>query len=48
MNMPSRIHDNWGWRFHCGDLKPEIATKLATLTELADREPETPGSSAAK
>ena len=39
MNTPSRTHDNWGWRFHAGDLRPELANKLAILTELADREP---------
>jgi 4-alpha-glucanotransferase len=48
MNTPSRTHDNWGWRFSAGDLRPELAAKLATLTELADREPLGASSTAAQ
>jgi len=39
MNVPSRPAGNWRWRFRSDLLKPEIAAKLATLVEVADRLP---------
>ena len=39
MNMPSRPEGNWRWRFHADMLRPEIAEKLGSLTEVADRLP---------
>jgi 4-alpha-glucanotransferase len=40
MNVPSRETGNWRWRFHAGMLLPELAEKLATLAEVADRLPQ--------
>ncbi len=34
MNMPGKLGGNWGWRYHAGDLTPEIAARLADLTTL--------------
>jgi 4-alpha-glucanotransferase len=39
MNIPSLPNGNWGWRFRADMLRPEIAEKLATLAEVADRLP---------
>jgi hypothetical protein len=39
MNIPSRIEDNWGWRFHPGTLTREMAEALAVLVEVTDRDP---------
>ena len=39
MNVPSRNKGNWRWRFRTDLLRPELAEKLATLTEVADRLP---------
>lgn len=39
MNIPSHPEGNWTWRYHKGQLKPELARKLVTITELSDREP---------
>lgn len=38
MNMPSRAEGNWTWRSPEGALTPEIASRLAALTELTDRD----------
>lgn len=40
MNTPSRHEGNWKWRFAPGDLTPELAAKLALLTEVTDRLPQ--------
>jgi 4-alpha-glucanotransferase len=39
MNVPSRDKGNWRWRFRTDLLRPELAQKLATVTEVADRLP---------
>jgi 4-alpha-glucanotransferase len=39
MNTPSSDRGNWRWRFQPDRLRPEIAEKLATLVEIADRLP---------
>jgi 4-alpha-glucanotransferase len=39
MNTPSVYRGNWRWRFDQGQLKPEIAAKLARLAEVTDRVP---------
>jgi 4-alpha-glucanotransferase len=39
MNTPSSDRGNWRWRFQPDLLRPELAEKLATLTEVADRLP---------
>jgi len=38
MNVPSRAQGNWSWRLAEGALTPELARKLATLTEMTDRD----------
>ncbi|MDR3746379.1 MAG: 4-alpha-glucanotransferase [Acidobacteriaceae bacterium] len=38
MNTPSRSHGNWAWRYHPDALDPSLATKLAKLMELTDRD----------
>lgn len=38
MNVPSRPEGNWSWRCPEGALSPELAAKLAALTEVADRD----------
>ncbi|HEX9110816.1 MAG TPA: 4-alpha-glucanotransferase, partial [Terriglobales bacterium] len=40
MNVPSSDKGNWRWRFRADTLRPELAQKLATLTEVADRLPQ--------
>jgi 4-alpha-glucanotransferase len=46
MNVPSREQGNWRWRFSGDSLRPELAKKLATLTEVCDRLPQAlPGAS---
>ena len=40
MNVPSRDRGNWRWRFGAEMLRPELAQKLATLTEVVDRLPQ--------
>jgi 4-alpha-glucanotransferase len=37
MNVPSQSDGNWGWRYLPGALVPEFAQKLATLSEISDR-----------
>ena len=37
MNTPARSKDNWGWRLAPGALTPELAERLARLTEVTDR-----------
>jgi 4-alpha-glucanotransferase len=37
MNTPSRIDDNWGWRYQPDALKPELAEKLRMTTDVGDR-----------
>ncbi len=38
MNVPSSSGDNWAWRCPDGMLTPELAGKLAALTEVTDRD----------
>ena len=40
MNVPSIEKGNWRWRFRAEMLQPELAQKLATLSEVADRLPQ--------
>jgi 4-alpha-glucanotransferase len=42
MNTPSRPEGNWTWRFDPAALKPELAERLALLSEVADRNAELP------
>ncbi len=37
MNTPSKSAGNWTWRYKPGSLKPELASKLRLITEVADR-----------
>ena len=39
MNMPSRPHGNWGWRCPEGVLTPDLAVRLAAITDVTDRDP---------
>jgi 4-alpha-glucanotransferase len=32
MNTPGTMEGNWEWRFHAGELTPELAARLRTLT----------------
>ena len=41
MNVPSRPSGNWSWRCPDAALTPALAQKLAALTEVTDRIPET-------
>ena len=38
MNIPSKSGGNWSWRLCQGALTPELAQKLAYLTEVTDRD----------
>ena len=38
MNTPSVGAGNWAWRLSEGALTPEIAQRLAALTEVTDRD----------
>ena len=38
MNIPSKPGGNWSWRLRDGALTPELANKLAVLTEVTDRD----------
>jgi 4-alpha-glucanotransferase len=38
MNIPSKPAGNWTWRFQSEVLTPDLAEKLALLTEVTDRE----------
>jgi 4-alpha-glucanotransferase len=38
MNVPSRAAGNWSWRCQENALTPELALKLAALTEVTDRD----------
>jgi 4-alpha-glucanotransferase len=40
MNTPSLYGGNWRWRFDPGQLRSDLAAKLALLAELSDRLPE--------
>jgi 4-alpha-glucanotransferase len=40
MNIPSQAKGNWRWRFRPDLLRPELAEKLAMLTEVSDRLPQ--------
>ena len=42
MNIPSRTHGNWGWRYQPGALARDLAERLATLADITDRLPEPP------
>jgi 4-alpha-glucanotransferase len=37
MNVPSRPDGNWTWRYEPGALRPELASRLATIAEVSDR-----------
>jgi len=37
MNMPGSTHGNWEWRLAPGQLTPEIASLLRTLTTCSGR-----------
>ena len=39
MNIPNRPDGNWGWRFRPEMLRGELAEKLKSLSEVADRLP---------
>jgi len=39
MNTPGRAGGNWGWRFAQAMLTPELACRLAELTEISGRAP---------
>ena len=38
MNVPSQSVGNWSWRLRPGALTPELASKLAALVEVTDRD----------
>src|SRR6266850_1714552 len=38
MNIPSKLDGNWGWRYQPGSLTPELAQRLASLSETSDRD----------
>jgi 4-alpha-glucanotransferase len=38
MNIPSKPGGNWSWRLRGGALTPDLAAKLASLTEVTDRD----------
>lgn len=40
LNTPSTPVGNYHWRYSAGDLKPELAQKLAALSEVTDRLPQ--------
>jgi 4-alpha-glucanotransferase len=37
MNTPSRVEDNWGWRFQPDALKTELAKKMHAIADVSDR-----------
>ncbi len=39
MNLPGSLGGNWSWRMLPGALTPEIASRLAEITELYGRDP---------
>ena len=39
MNIPAHPEGNWTWRFKPDALTPELAKKLAAITDIADRAP---------
>ena len=43
MNTPGRAGGNWGWRLTPTMLTPQLASRLAELTETAGRAPRRPG-----
>ena len=38
MNVPSETHGSWTWRLAAGALSADLATKLAQLVEITDRD----------
>jgi 4-alpha-glucanotransferase len=42
MNVPSRTHGNWGWRYAEGSLSSDLADKLRALSVVGDRQPVVP------
>ena len=42
LNTPSTTVGNYHWRYNAGDLKAELAQKLAALAEVTDRLPDVP------
>lgn len=41
MNTPSLSDGNWGWRFSRGQLTKQLAAKLAAISTVSDRFPQT-------
>ncbi|HKX32246.1 MAG TPA: 4-alpha-glucanotransferase [Blastocatellia bacterium] len=37
MNVPARESGNWRWRFHSGQLTPELRSRLGTMAEVYGR-----------
>ncbi|HEY0797481.1 MAG TPA: 4-alpha-glucanotransferase [Acidisarcina sp.] len=44
MNTPASASDNWSWRCPEGVLTPELASRLAAITEITDRDRYVPAS----
>jgi len=42
MNVPSKAEGNWAWRYAAGSLTPELAARLAALSEAHGRESTAP------
>jgi 4-alpha-glucanotransferase len=40
LNVPSKADGNYHWRYQTGDLKPDLAERLARLAEVTDRLPQ--------
>ena len=38
MNVPSHADGNWAWRYSAAALRPEIAARLAEITQVSDRD----------
>ena len=46
MNVPSKAEGNWAWRYTPGSLTPELAARMATLSESSGRDSTAPIASA--
>ena len=46
MNVPSKAEGNWAWRYAPGSLTPELAARLAALSEANGRSSSAPIASA--
>jgi len=38
MNRPAAAVGNWAWRFNLDALRPELATQMAAIMEMTDRD----------